>query len=469
MVVEELRGKIDASTLPLAVVVLPLIAASLAGVGYEHSRNVWLVCLAIILCLGLVELRRCRGAGISVRPSLEQFWELAILGGLLVISAAVAALQTVYSRWYVPLANLAFLFSQGFGTAIFVVARGLRDPAALQRLGRALEIAGILVCLSVVVAHMAYMMFFWRFGEVIHPGFGVRSFGPLGDSVAWIIAPYLGVWVLRGAKMRSCLSGAAIAMTGSLGPLFALGLGAFVLLALDTLQHSKDRLLFVWKKRAFVSLWVILGMIAATIPLPDFHPCRSPPCQHKRDAGALTMANRLIQSGPVPEVSVPTVDMSRAVQDRLSNVWVSFDLLKRNWWLGAGYGATEWRFREVSWQVHVPKELALQYEEGKRFFYAINVWIQLLISGGFLAVALALWLWQRIVLETYRRMNKRAADRAETLRPFVWVLLGGCMLSADWLLPFSPVFQLIAIAVGESILLAKIDYDRSVSNMTAVA
>jgi hypothetical protein len=42
-------------------------------------------------------------------------------------------------------------------------------------------------------------------------------------------------------------------------------------------------------------------------------------------------------------------------------------------------------------------------------------------------------------------------------------------LSADWLLPFSPVFQLIAIAVGESILLAKIDYDRSVSNMTAVA
>lgn len=465
---EQLKLRINADALPLVVVALPLLAASLAGAGYEHGRNVWLVCVAIILCYAFFELKRCREAGIALRLSSSYLTGFVVIGCLLMISSVAAAWHAGRTQWHVPLGEIGFLFAQGFGTAVCVVARGLREPHALQRLERALHMAGVFVCLSVIVAYIGYAMFNWRLGEVLHPGFGIRSFGPLGDSVAWIIVPFLALWWLRGERVWCCLGGAALALTGSIGPLVTLGLGTLTLVALDARQNSKERFFYMWKKRAAVALWVGLGMIAAMIPLPDFNPCRYPPCQNQREAGIFTILNRLEQTADVQTADVQTADIFRSGADRLSNILVSFDLLKRNWWLGAGYEATSWRFRETSWQMHMPKERISEYEDGKIGFYTINIWLQLLVSGGIFALAGGVWLWLKLVLAMYRRMYTKTTASGEIIGPFVWILLAGCMLSADWLLPFNAVFQLVSVAVAVALLYTQNDRGRSTLRMTVV-
>ncbi|KPK55384.1 MAG: hypothetical protein AMS22_04515 [Thiotrichales bacterium SG8_50] len=474
--IEWLERRINTDTLPVVALWLPLGAASLAGVGYANSRSVWLVCVAVILLCALYELRHCKKAGIAIGVSASQYVGLATLGCVLLVSSVAAAAQTTTARWYVPLGEFGFLFAQGFGTVVYVVAKGRCEPDVLQRLERALGTAGIVVCLSVIAAHMGYAMFDWRLGEVIHPWFGIRSFGPFGDSAAWIIAAFVAVWWLRGARGRCALGGVALALTGSIGPLVTLGLIALVLATLDRLRNRKDDFQRLWKKRVFVGLWIGFGMMAASIPLPDFTPCAHPPCTYPRNAGLLTVYNRLFETAGVQTLTSQTstetsshisADIYRASADRLGNFLVSIELVKLNWWLGAGYEATSWRFREIPWHAYVPQESILFYEQGRIGFYAINVWVELLVSGGLFGLTIGVWLWQKLVLATYRRMYAGTTAVTESIQPFVWILFAGCMLTADWFLPFSPVFQIVSISVGVAMLHTQNDPSRPSLGMWA--
>ncbi len=370
-----------------------------------------------------------------------------VIGSLLSISSVVAALQ-LGTQWYLPLGMLFFLGVQGLGTIVCVVARGLQKPDALVSLDRAIQVAGVLICLSVVSAHIGYA-YGWKFGEVQQSWSGIRSFGPLGDGVAWLVALFLARWWLCGARGWCILGGAALALTGSIGPLVALCLSIIALMVLDAWRYSGRGFLSIWKRRAIIATWVGFGMIIASFQLPDFASdgqaeqlARLP-----RHSGVTIQVTRLLPSRHQGDDH--TSNASWSANERLGNILISFDLVRHHWLLGTGYGSTSLRFQEVPWRAYVPTDFVERYEQGIWKPYAVNAWIQLAVSGGLVAFGVGLWIWVRFVVATHRRIDFWSEPRdAVDNWSFMWVLLAGFMLTSDWLLAFNLTFQLICIGIA---------------------
>jgi hypothetical protein len=90
--------------------------------------------------------------------------------------------------------------------------------------------------------------------------------------------------------------------------------------------------------------------------------------------------------------------------------------------------------------------------------YAVNVWLQLAVSGGLFALGAGLWIWIRLFVTMHRRMSFSAESRHYAADwSFMWILIAGFILTADWLLCFNPTFQLVCVAVALSLL--HIQYD----------
>lgn len=349
---------------------------------------------------------------------------LAFLLLVLWLAGVTWAAQAVHGKPLVDYAQsyrallLAFL-----GLSIMLsVPLLLRSRADLRLLDALLRLAGPLIALSVIVNLAGF-----DFGEVQRPDIGgVRYFGPLGDSVGFVLVFFLTHALLHQQWGIAVLHSFAIVLTGTRGAV-AVALFATVVALLQGRPRTPLLSRVVLAAIALGALGVVLVVTGA---------------------GA-TLAARLLSDSPLE------------VSDRAVAGLAAFSLFERFPWTGVGY--FNFRFYVEDVLGFVP----LNDDGDFLLSNAMNQTMQLLADGGLPAMLLFLLLMVVAMRRLWRAARALGPTREGLLLKAGWIYVLAMLVAnqtAVWLLPDSLPGRLMFLMLGAGAVASANWWSRGGSN-----